>query len=680
MGRRLPVPAWAGAYERRWLRGDVLAGVTVTAYLLPQVMAYAAVAGMPAVAGIWAAVAALLVYAALGSSTQLSVGPESTTALLTAAAIGPLALASSTRYVELAAALCLVVAALSVLGWAGGLAFLAELLSRPVLVGYMAGVAGIMMASQLGKLTGIKVDVEGFLPQVAHAARHLEDVHPPTLVLGLVTLTVMLVGSVLLPRAPMALIGMLGAAAAVAILHLGDRGVAVIGPIPSGVPVPSLPRVSLDDIVSLLPAALGVAFVGYTDNVLTGRAFADRRHLRIDPRRELLALGAANVGAGLVQGFPVSSSGSRTAISDAVGGRTQLANVVTAVATALAVLVAGPVLATFPVAALGAVVVYAAVRLVDVAEFRRLARFRMSEFLIAAATTAAVLVVGVLPGVLVAVGLSILDLLRRVVRPHDAVEGFVPDMAGMHDVQDYPNTDTVPGLVVYRYDAPLFFANAENFRLRARNAVATAPTPVRWFLLNAEAIIEIDITAVDALESLRQELVDQGVVFAIARMKHEVQATLLPTGLLDRVGEDHVFPTLPTAVDGYRAWSAECGEAVTAPADPPPGPDGGEPDRAGARPNPRKEVAMATKNAPKRAGWFAFAVGGALLAWAGGLLLSLQEGRCTGGPGAHVCSGTFASAAWHGVGLTAVSAGLAVVVAAVAMAAVSRRRHPDAPG
>jgi SulP family sulfate permease len=559
MGRRLPLFAWVGGYQRPCLRGDVVAGITVTAYLLPQVMAYADVAGMPAVAGIWSAVGALLAYAALGSSTQLSVGPESTTALMTAAAIGPLALASSAEYAELASALCFLVAALAVLGWFGGLAFLADLLSRPVLVGYMAGVAGIMIASQLGKLLGVKIDVEGFVPQVVAAGRDLADVHAPTLVLGLVTLAVMLVGSAFLPRAPMALIGMLGAAAAVALLHLDDRGVTVVGPIPGGVPVPSLPHVSLDGIVSMLPAALGVAFVGYTDNVLTGRAFADRQHLRLDPKRELLALGAANVGSGLLQGFPVSSSGSRTAISDAVGGRTQLASIVTVVATLLAVLVAGPVLATFPVAALGAVVVYAAVRLVDVAEFGRLARFRVSEFLIAIATTAAVLVVGVLQGVLVAVALSIVDLLRRVARPHDAVEGFVPDMAGMHDLKDYPNADVVPGLVVYRYDSPLFFANAEDFRHRARNAAATSTTPVQWFVLNAEAIIDLDITAVDALESLRGELVGQGIVFAIARLKHDVRVALLSTGLLDRVGEEHIFPTLPTAVEGYRTWLSERG-------------------------------------------------------------------------------------------------------------------------
>src|SRR6476659_2141837 len=406
MVRRPPLPAWVRGYQRGWLRGDMLAGVTITAYLIPQVMAYAEVARLPVVVGIWASVGALLAYAALGSSPQLSVGPESTTALMTAAALAPLAVSSSSRYAELAAALALVVAGICVLGWLGGLGFLADLLSRPVLIGYMAGVAAIMVASQLGKLTGIPVEAEAFVPQVREVVTNLDQAHTPTLVLGLVTLVVMLTGSAFFPRAPMALIGMLGAAAAVALLDLRADGVTVIGTIPAGLPVPSLPRVSLDAVASLVPAALGVAFVAYTDNVLTGRAFADRQKVRIDPRRELLALGAANVGAGLMQGFPVSSSGSRTAIGDAVGSRTQLTSVVTAIVTMLAVLLARPLLAAFPTAALGAVVVYAATRLVDVPEFRRLGRFRTSELLIAVATTAGVLAVGVLQGVLVAVGLS----------------------------------------------------------------------------------------------------------------------------------------------------------------------------------------------------------------------------------------------------------------------------------
>jgi SulP family sulfate permease len=554
MVRRVPTPAWTVGYRRGWLRADLLAGVTITAYLIPQVMAYAEVAGLPAVVGLWSSVGALLAYAALGSSSQLSVGPESTTALMTAAAVGALATTGSQRYADLASALCLVVAALCLLGWFARLAFLAELLSRPVLVGYMSGVAVLMIVSQLGKLTGIDVTADGFWPELGYVARHLGEVHAPTLALGLVTLVVLLVGSMVAPRAPMALIGMVGAAAAVALLDLRDEGITVIGSIPAGLPVPALPHVSLSGTLSLVPSALGVAFVAYTDNILTGRAFADRRDERIDAKRELLALGAANLASGLMHGFPVSSSGSRTAIGHAMGGRTQLTGVVTVATTVLAVLTLRPLLASFPSAALGAVVVYAALRLIDVPEFRRLAAFRRTELLIALSTTAAVLVVGVLPGVLVAIGLSVLDLLGRVVRPHDAIEGFVPDLAGMHDVDDYPGARVVPGLMVYRYDSPLFFANTEDFRRRALAAVEGAAEPVRWFVLNAEAIIDVDITAVDALEGLRRELSDQGIVFAMARMKQDLRADLERTELLERIGEDHLFPTLPTAVEAFRRW------------------------------------------------------------------------------------------------------------------------------
>ena len=360
MARRVPAPAWTVGYRRGWLRGDVLAGVTITAYLIPQVMAYAEVAGLPAVVGLWASIGALLAYALLGSSSQLSVGPESTTALMTAAAIGAVGhhrvagvRRPRGRAVPGGGGLC-------VLGWLGRLGFLAELLSRPVLVGYMTGVAVIMIVSQLGKLTGIDVAADGFWPELAYVVRHLGAVHAPTLTLGLVTLAVMLAGSLVAPRAPMALIGMVGAAAAVALLDLREQGITVIGTIPAGLPVPALPHVSLDGVLSLLPAALGVAFVGYTDNILTGRAFANRRNERIDAKRELLALGAANLASGLMHGFPVSSSGSRTAIGHAAGGRTQLTSLVTVATTVLALFTLRPLLASFPTAALGAVVVYAA--------------------------------------------------------------------------------------------------------------------------------------------------------------------------------------------------------------------------------------------------------------------------------------------------------------------------------
>ena len=550
------VPHWVTTYERSWLRGDLLAGITVTAYLIPQVMAYAELAGLPAVAGLWASIGALVVYAALGSSPQLSVGPESTTALMTAAALGSVAGAAG-HEAEFAAALALAVGGLCLLGWLGHLAAIAQLLSRPVLVGYMAGIALIMVVSQLGKLTGFPVEADGFFPEIAYVARHLDSVHLPTLALGTVTLLVMLAVSARFPRAPVALVGMVAATAAVALLGLREAGVQVIGDIPAGLPSPGVPDVSAGAVLALLAPALGVAFVGYTDNILTARSFGERRGDRIDPKRELLALGAANLGAGLMQGFPVSSSGSRTAIVDGAGGRSQLAGLVAVLATVLSILTLRPVLEAFPTAALGAVVVYAAVRLVDVAEFRRFAAFRRSELLLALGTTVAVLVVGVLVGVLVAIGLSLLDLLRRVARPHDAVQGLVPGLAGMHDIDDFPEAELVPGLIVYRYDSPLFFANAEDFRARARAAVASSETPVRWFVLNTEAVVEVDITAVDALESLRQELVGKGIVFALARVKQDLRDELTPAGLLGRIGEDRIFPTLPTTVAAYRTWLAE---------------------------------------------------------------------------------------------------------------------------
>jgi SulP family sulfate permease len=545
--------ALAGAGARR----DLLAGITVTAYLVPQVMAYAELAGLPAAAGLWASVGALLVYAALGSSPQLSVGPESTTALMAAAALT----ATGAARWDQAVALAILVALVCVAGWAAGLSQLAALLSRPVLVGYMAGIAVVLVLSQLAKLAG--ADAPGDITGPGWLLRHLDEVHVPTLVVGMVTLTVMLVGSALWPRAPMALIGMVASTIAVAVLDLQDRGVAVIGHVPSGPPVPAIPDLGVADVVSLVPAALAVAFVGYSDNILDARAFAARQGDKIDARRELLALGGCNLGAAVLHGMPVSSSGSRTAICVAMGGRTRLAGLVTAVATAFSILLLAPALALFPRAALGAVVVYAATRLVDVPEFRRIARFRRSELLIAVATTAAVVVVGVLQGVLIAIGLSLLDLLRRVARPHDAVEGYVPGLAGMHDVDDYPSAEVVPGLLVYRYDSPLFFANADDFLTRALAAVDDSRVPVRWFVLNTEAIVEVDITAADALEELRSTLVQRGIVVALARVKRDLADDLEPSGLLDRIGPDRVFPTLPTAVEAFRRWAGTTtGEAA----------------------------------------------------------------------------------------------------------------------
>jgi len=368
---------------------------------------------------------------------------------------------------------------------------------------------------------------------------------------------VLVAGTRWFPRAPVPLVAILLAAGTVAVLHLRGHGVAVVGVVPGGLPLPAVPGLAGPDLAALLLPALAVTMVAYTDNVLTGRAFATRNGYAVDPNQELLALGTANAASAALRGFPVSSSGSRTVIADSLGGRTQLYSLVALAAVALTLVAGRGVLATFPVAALGALVIWAATRLVDVAEFRRLARFRRSELLLAVATVAGVLVFDILYGILIAVGLSLLDLLHRVARPHDGILGYVPGLAGMHDVDDYPGSRQVPGLVVYRYDSALFFANAEDFKRRALAAVAAADPPAEWLLINAEANVQVDLTALDALDELRTELAQRGVVTALARVKSEVAQDLRRAGVLDRIGADRVYATLPTAVEAYRRWRAE---------------------------------------------------------------------------------------------------------------------------
>src|SRR6478672_2414932 len=557
--RLLPGVAVLRRYDRVWLRGDVLGGITVAAYLVPQVLAYAEVAGLPAVTGLWAVGPGLLVYALLGSSRELSVGPESTTALMTAAGVGALVTAAggTARRIEVAALLAIAVGLICLVGFVARLGFLAELLSKPVLVGYLAGVAVLMVVSQIGKVTGVRVQGGSFLQEVAYAVTHLGEVHLPTLWLSLGVLAGLVVFHRWLPAWPGPLLAMLGATALVWLLGLAGRaGVAVVGPVPQGLPSLAVPNPADVDLRALVPAALGVAMVGYSDNVLTARAFSGRHGGRIDSNQEFLALGGANVGAGLLQGFPISSSGSRTVIADNMGARTQLHSLVSLVLVVATLLWLGPVIAAFPTAALGAVVVFAAIRLVDVAELRRIAAFRRSELVLALATTAAVLLFGVLPGIGAAIALSVLDLLRRIVHPHDGVLGYVPGVAGMHDIDDHPNAVQVPGLVVYRYDSPLFFANADDFVKRALEVVdeASHREGVEWFLLNAEANTEVDLTAVDALETLRSRLASRGIRFAMARVKEDMRTSLEAGGFVDKVGADLIFPTLPTAVAAYAAW------------------------------------------------------------------------------------------------------------------------------
>ncbi len=540
-------------YQRRWLRGDLIAGVTVTAYLVPQVMAYATVAGVAPAAGVWAALPALAIYPLVGSSRSLSMGPEATTALMTAVAIGPLAAGHTQRYAALAAALALVVGALALVAWLLRLGAVADLLSRPVLIGYMAGLALIMIADQLRRVTGVPVSGQDFITQVASFGQNIGAIRPATVLLAVAVLVFLFLLRWRWPQAPGPLLALLLATVVVAVFGLASQGIGVIGPIPAGVPVPALPDVHPHEFRELLLPAFAVLVVGFSDDVLTARSFA-RRGEEIRPNRELLALSAANAGSSLFRGFPVSSSATRTSIAIAAGSRTQVYSLTAAVSALAVLLLLRPVLARFPEAALGAIVIYAAIRLVDVTAFRRLLAFRRAEFLIAVGACVGVVFFNILYGVLVAIGLSVADLLIRVARPHDAILGLVPGLAGMHDIHDYSQARTIPGLVIYRYDAPLLFANAADFRHRALAAADQEPNHVRWFVLNVEANVEVDFTALEAVDAVREELGQRGIVFALVRVKQDLRTKLDSFGLTPKIGTERMFPTLPVVTEAYKQW------------------------------------------------------------------------------------------------------------------------------
>lgn len=559
--RLLPGVVVMRDYQRGWLKGDVIAGITVAAYLVPQVMAFASIVGLPAVVGLWAVLAPMAVYFFLGTSRKMSIGPESTTVLMSAAGIGALvgAAGGPEQIAEVAAIMSIAVGLVCLVGYIARLGFLTRLLSRPVLVGYLIGIAVLMIISQLSEMTKIDTEGEQAWQELVSFFQQVTEAHIPTLLMAVVVLVLLYVAHWVAPKFPAPLLVLLLAAGAVAVFHLDRFGLVVIGEVPRGLPAPRLPDLSDLDIWALLPYAVGIAIVGFSDNILTARAFASSKDDPIDANQELLALGTANFANGFFQGFPVSTSGSRTVLGNTVGAKTQVHSLVVIAIVIMVLLFAGPILESFPEVALGALVTYAATQLIDVAELKRIARFRTSELFITAVTALSVTIFGVLVGIGVAIALSILDLVRRITSPYADVLGYAPGVAGMHSLDDYPDSQPVEGLVVFRYDSPIFFANADDFSARAMQAIDESPQPIRWFLLNAEANTEMDLTAVDALDDLRAELESRGIRFAMARVKQNLQRSLAPTGFIEAMGEEYVFATLPTAVRAYaREFQQQC--------------------------------------------------------------------------------------------------------------------------
>ncbi len=548
----LPTIGRLPRYPLGWLRDDVVAGITLSALLVPVGMGYAEAAGLPAIAGLYATVGPLVAYFVIGPSRILVLGPDSSLLPLVAAAVVPLAAGDPARAVALGAALAVMVGAICVAAALARLGFLTDLLSRPVRVGYMNGIALTVLVGQLPKLLGFSVTEPDFLGAAGGLVRGVAA--------GRTALSAVLVGGAALAlilglrrvsrRIPGVLIAVVLAGLAVALLGW-QHSLAVVGEIPRGLPTPALPAVSVDDLLALAPAAFGIALISFADTSVVSRLFAARRGDHVDADRELASLGACNVVAGLVGGFPVSGSATRTPVAEAAGARTQMTGLVGAGVILVLLLAVPGLFAPVPSAALAAVVISAALGLFDIAGLRRLWRQRRSELGLALVAFLAVAVFGALPGIGVAVTLSLLNFIRHAWRPHDAILGRVANYKGYHDIGRHPEARLVPGLILYRWDAPLFFANADLFRERVLQVVDHAPPPVRWLAATAEPVTDIDTTAADTLDELITELARRGVELHFAELKGHVRDRLGTYGITDRLGADHFHPTVGSVVKAY---------------------------------------------------------------------------------------------------------------------------------
>ncbi len=572
--RWVPGIAAARGLERAQLRGDIVAGIAVTALLIPHGMAYAELAGLPPVTGLYTTILALVAYAVFGPSRVLLLGPDSSLAPLIAAAIVLVgADGDPGRAIATAGVLALLTGVTCVVAGLVRLGTLAELLSKPVRIGYLNGLAVVIVVSQLPKLFGFSSDADTTIGEAVDFVQGLDGTNGTALALGVACLVVIVGGGRLWPRAPAVLVAVAGATVAVAVFDLADRGVEVVGTIPSGVPGPSWPRIDLDDLPALAAAAVGIAFLTLSDTSALSRGFASKSGQRVDPNREIIGLGAANLATGLFQGFPVSASTTRTTVAHASGGKSQLVGLIGAGLVAVLLVVGTGIVEDLPSAALAAVVIAAAGHLLDVETLRWLVSVRRSEFLLSVAATVAVVVVGVLEGILIAVVLSLANFLRRAWRPHDAILGRIEQRKGYHDVLRNPSARQIPGLLVYRFDAPLFFANADYFVSRLRLGIEMAPAGTDWIVVAAEPMTDIDTTGAEVLTELIDDLEAAGVILAFAELKGPCRDRLRQYGLYDRIGDHRFFPTVGESISAYLAASGVEWVDWT---DRPPGPADGE--------------------------------------------------------------------------------------------------------
>jgi SulP family sulfate permease len=551
--RFVPGVALVRGFSSALLRTEFVVAITVFAVLVPSAMAYGDLAGVTPVAGLYVALGAMVMYALFGTSKQVIMGPEATAAIMTAAAVAPLAGSDAARYAALAALTAILVGVLSLLARVARLGFITDFLSKPVLVGYILGATLIVIGSQLGKMFGITLESDKFFQQIVELISRLDEAELLTVAIGVVCMATLLIIRRVNRKLPGPLIVVIGAIIASAVLGWEAKGVAVVGPVPAGLPQLTIPAVTAQDVLALLPAALALTILIYADEILTSRVFATKHGQKVDANQEFVGIGMANIAAGFLTGFPAALSASRTTVCDQMGGKSQWVSLIAAALTIVFLLFFTPLLAPLPTVALGAVIIVASLGLIDIAAFRFLRQVRPAEFWLAVVTALGVLTVGVLQGILVAVMLSLIYVLYRISRPHDALLDDVDAAGGTvyRGVADKETALTEPGLIVYRFDAPLVFANAAFFTERLEGLIADAGPGLKCVILDAEAISDFDSTAAEALQNLDAELERSGTDLWIARANGPLRELLQVTGLMERLGAQRIYPSVRAAVVAY---------------------------------------------------------------------------------------------------------------------------------
>lgn len=550
LDRWLPGIGVARTYEKAWLRTDLVAGAVLTALLIPAGMGYAEAAGLPPETGLYATIVPLLAYALVGPSRILVLGPDSSLAPIIAASVVPLAAGDPQRAVALAGLLALLMGAILVLGGVLRLGFVTDLLSKPIRIGYLNGIALVVFVSQVPKLLGFSVDGDTLLQEAAETVRAVADgqVNATAFGIGLASLVVIIVPKALGSRIPGVLLAVVGATAVTWLAGWEDT-VPVVGALPQGLPAPALSGLTMGDVASLIGPAAGIALIAFADTGVLSRTFAARRGETVSGSQEMSAIGAANVAGGLLGGFPVSASSSRTPVAEQAGAKSQLVGVVGAVLIMAFILAAPGLTGYLPSATLGAVVIVAASSLLDLGAVRRLWSMDRPEAALSIAALLGVALVGVLQGIVIAVALSFIAFVNHAWRPYRTELVRIPGVRGYHDVSRHPEGERIPGIVIVRFDAPLFFANGGMFDDYTRSVVASAGDEVHTVILAAEPITDIDTTAVDELIELDDYLASKDIQLLIAEMKGPVKDQLARLGQADRFPPDHFYPTVGAAVD-----------------------------------------------------------------------------------------------------------------------------------